>query len=280
MSFPYILLALLVFGVLIFIHELGHFIAARISGVTVLEFSIGMGPKLFSKKSKKSGTLYSIRLLPIGGYVSMLGESGMEAVQGSSEPISNQSIEDSPLVQSIEAADDAIESKDGRVAPEIDPELAKHAYCNQSVWKRIFISIAGPFMNIVLGFLLMFALVWSSGVNAVGTTTIGGFYLQYSGEAAKNGFLPNDYINYVADSAPESQAYQINSIEQLYQLVDQSTTGLFAVNVLRVDEESGMVIDKTLTDVFLTKEWPMVKAKRAVVITLTLTALMAASMVA
>ena len=74
MSFLYILLALFIFGVLVFIHELGHFLVARFCGVEILEFAIGMGPKLISWKSKKSGTRYSLRLFPIGGYVSMVGE--------------------------------------------------------------------------------------------------------------------------------------------------------------------------------------------------------------
>lgn len=71
-----ILAALLLFSLLIFIHELGHFLAARKFGVTVEEFSIGMGPKLWSKLSRKTKTRYSLRLLPIGGYVSMPGENG------------------------------------------------------------------------------------------------------------------------------------------------------------------------------------------------------------
>lgn len=71
-----IILALLIFSVLIFIHELGHFIAARKFGVTVDEFAIGMGPKLISRVSKKSGIRYSLRALPIGGFVSMPGENG------------------------------------------------------------------------------------------------------------------------------------------------------------------------------------------------------------
>ena len=83
----YILLALLFFGLLIFIHELGHFVVARLCGVKVLEFAIGMGPKLLSKASKKSGITYSLRAIPIGGFVSMLGENGMEAVQGSSDDL-------------------------------------------------------------------------------------------------------------------------------------------------------------------------------------------------
>lgn len=69
-----ILIAILIFGFLIFIHEAGHFLAARLFKVTVSEFSIGMGPKLITKTSKKSGTAYSLRLLPIGGFVNMVGE--------------------------------------------------------------------------------------------------------------------------------------------------------------------------------------------------------------
>lgn len=70
----YIILSILLFGILIFIHELGHYVTARIFNVAITEFSIGMGPKLISKISKKTGIAYSIRLLPIGGYVSMVGE--------------------------------------------------------------------------------------------------------------------------------------------------------------------------------------------------------------
>ena len=70
----YILLALLVFGVIILIHELGHFLTARACGVGVNEFAIGMGPKVVSRVSKKSGIRYSVRALPIGGFVSMVGE--------------------------------------------------------------------------------------------------------------------------------------------------------------------------------------------------------------
>lgn len=67
-----IIAAIILFGVLIFIHELGHFLFAKKAGVTIHEFSIGMGPKLFSVE--RGGTKYSVRLLPLGGYVSMEGE--------------------------------------------------------------------------------------------------------------------------------------------------------------------------------------------------------------
>lgn len=67
-----IILIILVFGVIVFFHELGHFLAAKANKISVTEFAIGMGPKLFSFKRKE--TQYSIRLLPIGGYCLMVGE--------------------------------------------------------------------------------------------------------------------------------------------------------------------------------------------------------------
>lgn len=125
----YILIALVVFGLLIFIHEGGHFVAARICGVTVNEFSIGMGPKIVSWTSKKKGTKYSLRLLPIGGFVSMDGED-----EESENP---------------------------------------NAFCNKSVPKRMLIIIAGAFMNVLLGFILMFVLVFSQ--KTLVSNTIGEF---------------------------------------------------------------------------------------------------------
>ncbi len=73
-SIWYIVIALLIFGFLIFIHECGHFMTARAFGVSIREFAIGMGPKLVSRTSKKTGIVYSLRALPIGGFVSMVGE--------------------------------------------------------------------------------------------------------------------------------------------------------------------------------------------------------------
>ena len=70
----YIILAILAFGLLIIVHELGHFTLAKLNGVRVEEFSIGMGPRIVSKKGKE--TTYSLSLFPIGGYVKMMGEDG------------------------------------------------------------------------------------------------------------------------------------------------------------------------------------------------------------
>lgn len=73
MQILYWILAIVMLGVLIFVHELGHFVSARAVGIRVMEFAMGFGPKLFSKKGK-SGTTYSLRALPLGGFCAYYGE--------------------------------------------------------------------------------------------------------------------------------------------------------------------------------------------------------------
>jgi len=79
-----------VFGLIIFAHELGHYLAARFSGIKVLEFSVGMGPALL--KWKRKDTQYSVRLLPIGGYCNMEGEDEESDGEGSfsNAPVGNR----------------------------------------------------------------------------------------------------------------------------------------------------------------------------------------------
>ena len=75
-----ILIAVLIFGITVIIHELGHFLLAKANGITVTEFSIGFGPTVV--KTEKGGTVYSLKLLPFGGACQMLGEDGEEEGEG------------------------------------------------------------------------------------------------------------------------------------------------------------------------------------------------------
>ena len=74
MTLLYIIVAILLFGLLVVIHELGHFTAAKLCGVRVEEFAVGMGPALWKKQ--KGETLYALRAIPFGGYCAMTGEDG------------------------------------------------------------------------------------------------------------------------------------------------------------------------------------------------------------
>lgn len=207
----YILLAVFIFGFLIFIHELGHFLAARACGVKILEFAIGMGPRLISHRSKKSGTAYSLRLLPFGGFVSMLGENGMELAQGRGEAVVSDP--DNPILSDIKTPEE--------LAAEISPEDEKCAYCNQSVWRRILISLAGPAMNVLLGFLLMFIMVGSMGQQGyLGNTVIAGF--PEGNISAESGLQIGDEVLKIGNT-PVHTLYQLN-----YEITSQ---GYRAVNV-------------------------------------------------
>ncbi|MGA1862405.1 RIP metalloprotease RseP [Deferribacter thermophilus] len=106
--------AILVFGVLIFIHELGHFVFAKIFGVKVIRFSIGFGPVIFSKKLGE--TEYALSLIPLGGYVKMYGENPDEE-------------------------EEVVEEKD-------------KAFMNKPVFKRFLIVFAGPAFNYLLAVLV------------------------------------------------------------------------------------------------------------------------------
>ena len=120
----YIALAILLLAVLIVVHEAGHFMAARIMKIEVREFSVGFGPRLLGRKSKKTGTDFSLRLIPLGGFCAFYGE------------------------------DDATgESKD-------DPR----AFSKHNVWKRMFVILMGPVMNFVLAFVVAIVMVWCIGI--------------------------------------------------------------------------------------------------------------------
>ena len=80
-----ILLFILALGALVTIHELGHFLTAKLFKVYCVEFSIGFGPKIFSRKKVTKETRFSIRAIPLGGYVSMYGE-GVELEDGVTIP--------------------------------------------------------------------------------------------------------------------------------------------------------------------------------------------------
>lgn len=129
MTILYVLLALLLLGVLITVHEFGHFAAARLCGIPVKEYSIGFGPKLVQWQSKKHETLFSIRPIPLGGYCMFYGDT-----------------DDDP---------DGSKMKD-------DPRN----YNNASVWKRMLSVFSGPLMNFVLAFVVAVALMGIYGVTA------------------------------------------------------------------------------------------------------------------
>jgi regulator of sigma E protease len=121
-----ILLFILVIGILTFVHELGHFLAAKLIKATVFEFSLGFGPKLLSKKFR--GTEYNIRLLPLGGFVKILGDGDPEKKE----------------------TKEKLKDDDGNLH-------------NKSRLAQIFVMLAGVTMNILFAITMYFIILGSSG---------------------------------------------------------------------------------------------------------------------
>ena len=131
-----LLAALFVFSAVIAIHEFGHFAVAKLCGIRVNEFSIGMGPALW--KTVRKGTQYTLRALPVGGYVALEGE-------------------ESPESQQAEAARDRRE--EAAPAP-VPPEEGTGIPLNEApVWQRMLVMVAGAVMNFVLGFVVLLILL-------------------------------------------------------------------------------------------------------------------------
>ena len=124
MWFITLIVFILILGVIVLVHELGHFLWAKKFGVYIYEFSIGMGPVIFSKKGKKDGITYNIRAFPIGGFVAMAGEV----------------------------------YEDGENLPK-DRYL-----CNKPIWQRIIVMAAGVINNFITAIIILFvlALFWGS----------------------------------------------------------------------------------------------------------------------
>ncbi len=114
-----ILAGILMLGVLVFVHELGHFAIAKLCGVKVLKFSLGFGPKLISHR--RGETEYQVCIIPLGGYVQMLGEGGGEHGE----------------------------------EVELSAEEKARSFAEQSVAKRLAIVSAGPVMNLMLPLLIL-----------------------------------------------------------------------------------------------------------------------------
>ena len=149
MSFIITLLAaVFVFSAVIAIHEFGHFAVAKLCGVQVNEFSIGMGPVLLKKMHH--GTQYSLRALPVGGFVALEGEESPESQQAEREERSD--LEERPLSQ----RSGADSSPNGEALNGEDLSQPTGKPLNEApVWQRALIMAAGACMNFLLGFVVM-----------------------------------------------------------------------------------------------------------------------------
>ena len=164
---------LIMLSVLVVLHEYGHFIIARRNGVRVNEFAIGMGPKIYGWTSPRSGTLYSLRALPIGGYCAMEGEDGKST--------------------------EAEQQREFREYGDLKGTSSAN-FQAKSPWARLAIVLAGPVANFILAFVILLVSAFVFGV-ATDETMVA--QVTPNLPAAKAGLLPGDVITKLNGVAPK-----------------------------------------------------------------------------
>jgi regulator of sigma E protease len=195
--------SLIVLGIIIFVHEFGHYIVAKATGIRVEEFALGMGPKLAGVK--RGETFYSIRVLPLGGYCKMSGETG--------------------------------NSSEYETAAIPDPRR----FDQKPVWVRMAVIVAGPLMNLLLAILLFIFAFSIIGIPVDYTTKIGTVIPNSAAHAA--GLKPGDKVVSINGESIESWRGLINIIHpssgvELTLAVEREQSVLEFLVIPKYDEQS------------------------------------------
>lgn len=188
----YIVPFLVVLTVIVFVHEMGHYLVARWNGVAIHTFSVGFGRELVGWNDRH-GTRWRISAIPLGGYVRFVGDMNPASVP------------------------------DPEAAANVDPALAPRLFVNKSVWQRIAIVAAGPLANVLLTFLILYALLLGYGrytIPPVISEVVSGSVA----EAA--GFLPGDEILAV-------DGYAVRGFEDFQRYVATSPERAVVVDLVR-----------------------------------------------
>jgi len=150
-----IVLAIVILLAMVTIHEFGHYVAGKLLNFKINEFSIGFGPALFKKHSKKTGELFALRIVPLGGYCAFDGEDEMEELEKSAKK--TQTDEDPFAEETEPVLEEKTQNDGGRDALKSEeyPEPKGERFNDQKPWKRIIVLVAGATMNYLLALLLI-----------------------------------------------------------------------------------------------------------------------------
>ena len=265
-----ILTFILVFGIIVVVHEFGHFYFAKKSGILVREFAIGMGPKIFAHIGK-DGTAYTIRILPLGGYVRMAGwgddtteiktgtpvsltltdDGKVKRINLSGKKLDQTALpmqvtqfdfEDKLFIKGLVLEEEktfavdhdaTVVEADGtevRIAP-LDVQ-----YQNATIWGKLITNFAGPMNNFILGVIVFWILIFmQGGVRDVDTNQ---FHIMPQGALAKVGVPETAQITKIG-------SHEVSNWESLIQAVESETKDKTAPTLDVTISEKG--IDKQVT---------------------------------
>ena len=267
-----ILTFILVFGIIVVVHEFGHFYFAKKSGILVREFAIGMGPKIFAHIGK-DGTAYTIRILPLGGYVRMAGwgddtteiktgtpvsltltdDGKVKRINLSGKKLDQTALpmqvtqfdfEDKLFIKGLVLEEEktfavdhdaTVVEADGtevRIAP-LDVQ-----YQNATIWGKLITNFAGPMNNFILGVVVFWILIFmQGGVRDVATNQ---FHVMSQGALAKVGVPETAQITKIG-------SHEISNWESLIQAVEAETKDKTAPTLDVTISEKGSEKQVTVT---------------------------------
>ncbi len=184
-SFGGVLLAVLILLAMVTVHEFGHYLAGKWLGFKIEEFSVGFGPAIFKKRSKKSGVLYALRVVPLGGYCAFDGEdeADVENAEDGTQETEDTSVEvsedeDNPFAEMNAEIEESLQNAapvyevngNGEAKTESNEKADEEAptpqgarFNDQAPWKRIIVLIAGATMNYLFALLLIIIMFASVG---------------------------------------------------------------------------------------------------------------------
>lgn len=197
----YLVPFLVVLTVIVFVHEMGHYLVARWNGVAIHTFSVGFGRELVGWNDRH-GTRWRISAIPLGGYVRFVGDMNPASVP------------------------------DPEAAANVDPALAPRLFVNKNVWQRIAIVAAGPLANVLLTFLILYALLLGYGRYTIPPV----ISEVVSGSVAETaGFLPGDEIVAV-------DGYAVRGFEDFQRYVATSPERPVVVDLMRAGAERTLTL--------------------------------------
>ena len=265
-----ILTFILVFGIIVVVHEFGHFYFAKKSGILVREFAIGMGPKIFAHIGK-DGTAYTIRILPLGGYVRMAGwgddtteiktgtpvsltltdDGKVKRINLSGKKLDQTALpmqvtqfdfEDKLFIKGLVLEEEKTFSVDhDATVVEADGTEVRIApldvqYQNATIWGKLITNFAGPMNNFILGVVVFWILIFmQGGVRDVDTNQ---FHIMPQGALAKVGVPETAQITKIG-------SHEISNWESLIQAVESETKDKTAPTLDVTISENGS--DKQVT---------------------------------
>ncbi|HHR6675613.1 RIP metalloprotease RseP [Streptococcus pneumoniae] len=242
-----ILTFILVFGIIVVVHEFGHFYFAKKSGILVREFAIGMGPKIFAHIGK-DGTAYTIRILPLGGYVRMAGwgddtteiktgtpvsltladDGKVKRINLSGKKLDQTALpmqvtqfdfEDKLFIKGLVLEEKTFAVDHDATVVEADGTEVRIApldvqYQNATIWGKLITNFAGPMNNFILGVVVFWVLIFmQGGVRDVDTNQ---FHIMPQGALAKVGVPETAQITKIG-------SHEVSNWESLIQAVETET---------------------------------------------------------